>query len=202
MTGPAQPGGVAAQSAPDPSWPQDAVEVGVVVGPWGLKGMLRVVPLARDPQALLASKRWYVQPPARIQPGPVTAFPALVQVTSVKEHGDALVASVKECPDRNAAEAMKGARLFVPRSSFPSAAEGEFYWVDLIGLSVSNRQGENLGIVEDLLDTGAHSVLRVVEPTLTDAVAATERLIPFVAAYIDDVDLVSRRITVDWGLDY
>lgn len=185
-----------------PPWPQDAVEVGVVVGPWGLKGMLRVLPLARDPQALFATKQWYVQPPTRNQPGPAAAFPAQVQVTSLREHGDALVASVKECPDRTSAEALKGARLFVPRSSFPSAAEGEFYWVDLIGLAVINRQGAGLGIVQDLLDTGPHCVLRVVEPKLTDEVAAAERLIPFVAAYVDDVDLAARRIMVDWGLDY
>jgi 16S rRNA processing protein RimM len=61
---------------------------------------------------------------------------------------------------------------------------------------VVNRQGERLGVVADLLDTGAHSVLRV-QPAVGD-----ERLIPFVAAYVDDVNLAERRITVDWGLDY
>jgi 16S rRNA processing protein RimM len=69
---------------------------------------------------------------------------------------------------------------------------------------VVNREGALLGTVTDLLDTGAHSVLRVRRP---DAAAGasldeSERLIPFVAAYIDDVNLAERRITVDWGLDY
>jgi 16S rRNA processing protein RimM len=92
---------------------------------------------------------------------------------------------------------MRGARIFVPRSSFPSAASDEFYWVDLIGLQVVNREGRPLGEVLGLIDNGAHSVLRVAPPA-----AGAERLIPFVAAYIDRVDLAARRIEVDWGLDY
>ena len=103
-----------------------------------------------------------------------------------------------------AAEALRGARVFVGRSSFPTAAADEYYWVDLIGLSVVNRAGETLGQVAGLLDTGPHSVLRVApEGTPPGAAAAeAERLIPFVAAYVDAVDLQARRITVDWASDY
>ena len=108
-----------------------------------------------------------------------------------------MVAAVRDIGDRTAAEALRGARIFVPRSSFPSAASDEFYWVDLIGLQVFNRDGVLLGEVSDLIDNGAHSVLRV-----RAAPDATERLIPFVAAYVDDVSLEAKRITVDWGLDY
>ena len=91
--------------------------------------------------------------------------------------------------------AREGARVFVGRASFPTAGADEYYWVDLIGCAVVNREGADLGSVVDLLDTGAHSVLRVLQ-------GETERLIPFVAAYVDAVDLPARRITVDWGLDY
>ncbi len=66
-----------------------------------------------------------------------------------------MVATAQELPDRNAAEAMKGARVFIARSSFPTAGDGEFYWIDLIGLAVVNRQGEALGEVVGLIDTGA-----------------------------------------------
>jgi len=99
---------------------------------------------------------------------------------------------------------MKGARIFIARSSFPTAGDGEFYWIDLIGLAVANRQGEALGTVTGLLDTGAHSVLRIRRPDApVDATPeAAERLIPFVAAFIDAVDLAGQRITVDWGLDF
>jgi 16S rRNA processing protein RimM len=61
-----------------------------------------------------------------------------------------------------------------------------------------------LGTVADLIATGPQSVLRVVldAPQVEGEPAQTERLIPFVEAYVDDVDLVARRIRVDWGLDY
>ena len=182
-----------AVSSVDPAadFPADAVEVGRIVGAWGVKGWFKVQPFAADPQALFSSKRWYLRPPD----GPGAKPPPLLKITQSREHGGVVVAGAHEVPDRSAAEALKGARVFVPRASFPTAAPDEYYWVDLIGCAVSNREGADLGRVADLLETGAHSVLRVVQ-------GDTERLIPFVAAYVDTVDLPTRRITVDWGLDY
>jgi 16S rRNA processing protein RimM len=133
---------------------------------------------------------------------PATALPTQLTITQAREHGDVIVALAQEVPDRNTAEALRGTRVFVGRSSFPAPAADEFYWVDLIGLAVVNRQGESLGSVAGLLDTGAQSVLRVTPSADTGTEAAAERLIPFVAAYVDGVDLERRLITVDWGLDF
>lgn len=189
-----------ASSADDVAWPDDAVEVGRIVDAWGVKGWIKVQPYSSDPQALFSSRRWFLQPPETSRPGkPAAALPRLLKVTEAKDHGDVVVASAQEVPDRTAAEALKGARVFVSRASFPTAATDEFYWVDLIGLEVVNRQGERLGAVADLMDTGAHAVLRVVDDGAAEPV---ERLIPFVGAYVDEVDQSARRITVDWGLDY
>jgi 16S rRNA processing protein RimM len=180
--------------APDPAadaFPADAVEVGRVLGAWGIKGWFKVQPFAAEPQALFSSKRWHLRAPD----GPGKPPPPLLRVTQSREHGDGVVACAQEAPDRAAAEALKGARIFIARSSFPTPPADEFYWVDLIGCVVVNRDGAELGAVADLLDTGAHSVLRV-------ELGKAERLIPFVAAYVDHVDLQARRITVDWGLDF
>ena len=187
----------------DPPFPGDAVEVGRVLGAWGIKGWIRVQPFSADPKALFSSRRWFIQPPEGPRPAGV-ALPALLRITHSKEHGDGVVAAAQELPDRTAAEAMKGARIFIARSSFPTPSEGEYYWIDLIGLEVVNRQGERLGTVTDLFDTGAHSVLRVRRPEAPAEAKPeqAERLIPFVAAYVDQVSLAERRITVDWGLDY
>ena len=57
------------------------------------------------------------------------------------------------------AEALRGAQGFVPRSSFPTAGDDEYYWVDLIGLDVVNREGVALGRVKDLMATGPQTVL-------------------------------------------
>lgn len=185
----------------DPAWPEDAVEIGKVLDAWGVKGWIRVQPFAADPQALFSSRRWFLKPPepqgVKLPATAVAAFPPLLKVLLVKEHGDGIVAQVQDVADRNAAEALRGARIFIGRSSFPTAGKDEYYWVDLIGMTVVNREGQTLGTVAGLIDTGPHSVLR-----LAAATPAEERLIPFVGAYVDDVSLAERRITVDWGLDY
>ena len=159
--------------------------------------------LSFDPKALFSSRRWFLQSPAT--PGPRrAAMPPLLRITQAREQGSVVVATAHEVPDRLAAESLNGARVFVSRASFPTAGEGEYYWVDLLGLTVRNRDGVNLGTVADLIDTGAHSVLRVrdADAPADDSAQLAERLIPFVAAYVDSVDLAGRLICVDWGLDY
>ncbi|MBU6259047.1 MAG: ribosome maturation factor RimM [Burkholderiales bacterium] len=182
--------------------PDDAVEVGRIVGAWGIKGALKVLPYASDPQALFSSRRWYILPPEAAAGVPASKraspWPTLLRVVGAKEHGDGVVATVHDIADRDAAEALKGARVLVPRSSFPTPGDGEFYWVDLIGLAVRNRAAVELGSVVGLLETGPHCVLRV-RGAASDA---GEILIPFVDAYVDGVDLAARRITVDWEADY
>ncbi len=188
----------------EPAWPEDAVEVGRIVDAWGLKGWVKVQPFSADPQVLFSSRRWFLKPSekAGLIPSvmPAITFPSTLKITQIKEHGEVVVALAHEVGDRNAAEALRGARVFIGRSTFPKAGKDEFYWLDLIGLDVVNRQGEPLGGVVGLIDTGPHSVLRVAPAGSTSIEA--ERLIPFVAAYVDAVSIEQRLITVDWGLDY
>lgn len=184
------------------AWPDDAIEVAVVTGAWGIKGGIRLKAFSADPQALFSTKRWYWQLPVGAMADQRDRLRALEQplrVASVREQGDGLVALIHELADRDLAQLCKGLRLFVKRSSFPSAAEGEYYWVDLIGLEVHTRQGERLGAVAGLMQTGPHSVLRI--ESTDGAGKSMERLVPFVDAYVDSVDLSARRIQVDWGLD-
>ena len=202
-------------------WPEDAVEVGRVVDAWGVKGGIKVMPFSSDPQALFCTKKWFLRPAeaavgAVVRPGAATKpasavvsaaqaarlnAPRFLQVKSAREQSDIVVATCEGLDDRNAAEALKGARVFVSRSAFPTPDDGEFYWIDLIGLDVSNPQGEALGRVVDLIDTGPNSVLRLEGEAGADG-KPVERLIPFVSAYILSVSLADKRIVADWGLDY
>jgi 16S rRNA processing protein RimM len=177
--------------------PADAIEVGRIADAWGVKGWFKVLPHSADPQALFSSKRWFLQPSERGH----KAFEGtvLLRVRETKEHSDSVVARADGVEDRSSAEALRGARIFVPRSSFPTAATDEYYWVDLIGLDVVNREGVMLGQVHELLSTGPQTVL-VVE--YQHEGKPQERMIPFVAAYVDGVDLAARRISVDWQADY
>lgn len=186
--------------------PDDAIEVGRILDAWGVKGWLKILPHSTDPEALFAAKSWFLQPPdAKFRPG-FNAFTGTVSITvdEAKTHSDSVVAKVNGLDDRTAAEALRGARIFLPRSAFPAASKDEYYWVDLIGLDVVNREGVALGSVRDLMATGPHSVL-CVEYTAKqeDGTEATaERMIPFVSVYVDSVDIAGKRITVDWQPDY
>ena len=177
--------------------PADAVEVGRIADAWGVKGWFKVLPHSASPEALFSSKRWYLLPSE--QGAKTFSGTVLLRVREAKEHSDTIVASAREIDDRSAAEALKGARVFVPRSSFPTAGADEYYWVDLIGLEVVNREGLVLGRVKELLSTGPQTVLVI--DYLEDG-KAMERMIPFVSAYVDGVDLPGKRITVDWQADY
>lgn len=185
--------------------PADAVELGRVLDAWGIKGWVRIQPYSADTEALFASQDWYLQPPeARFARG-FSAFSGTVavRVAEFKPHADGLVARIEGIDDRNGAEALKGCRISLPRSAFPEPAEGEYYWVDLIGLDVVNREGEHLGVVRDLMSTGPTDVLVLEYTDTVDGEERTaERLVPFVDAYIDEVDRAHRRITADWQRDY
>ena len=173
--------------------PADAIEVGRIADAWGIKGWFKVLPHSARPEALFSSKRWFLQAPG--DSSKVFRLP----VREAKEHSDCIVAASAEVPDRTAAEALRGARVFVPRSSFPTPGDDEYYWVDLIGLSVVNREGVALGTVRELMANGPQTTLVLAAEQDGKAV---ERLIPFVAAFVDSVDLAGRLITVDWQADY
>ena len=177
--------------------PADAIEVGRIADAWGVKGWFKVISFSAQPEALFSSKRWFLLPTER----GLKTFEGVARlaIKEAKEHSDTVVASAHDVLDRTAAEALRGARIFVARSSFPTASTDEYYWVDLIGLEVFNRADEAMGTVRELLSTGPQTVL--VMDYMQDG-KLQERMIPFVSAFVDDVDLKARRIRVDWQLDY
>ncbi|MDO4769097.1 MAG: ribosome maturation factor RimM [Brachymonas sp.] len=187
--------------------PDDAVEVARVGEAWGVKGWFKVLPYSASPEAIRASKRWYVQPPER--GARHFSGTRLLRISQVKPHGDGLTAHSLDITDRNVAECLRGARVFVPRSSFPSTQADEYYWVDLIGCEVVNREGVLLGTVKELLATGPQTTLVLAAPDDAVAEAATDkkaaqvqRMIPFVSAIVDTVDVAAKRIVADWQPDY
>jgi 16S rRNA processing protein RimM len=177
--------------------PADAIEVGRILDAWGIKGWFKVLPYSADPEALFTSKRWFLLPAEK---GEKTfAGVGKLAIKEAKNHSDSVVACAHDVNDRSAADLLRGARVFVSRASFPTAQKDEYYWVDLLGLDVVNREGILLGQVRDLLSTGPQTVLVI--DYMQDG-QLLQRMIPFVAVYIDDVDLDARRILVDWQTDY
>ncbi len=197
MAAPGRPAAALPAGIEPAELPADAIEVGRIADAWGIKGWFKVLSHSADPEALFSSKRWYLQPAEK---GLKTfSGTLLLKIREAKDHSGTVVATAQEVDDRDAAEALRGARVFVPRSSFPTASADEYYWVDLIGLAVVNREGVELGTVRELLSTGPQTVL-VLEFEADGK--PQERMIPFVSAYVDAVDLPGGRITVDWQPDY
>lgn len=176
--------------------PDDLYQVGHVLDAWGVRGWVKVAP--DDPQAgaLLHAKTWWLSRPG------FEGSTKSVKVRLVRRHGGALVALLEESQDRSTAEALRGSQIAVRRTDFPPADDGEYYWTDLIGCQVRNPEGEELGVVTGLLDSAAHSILRVQIPASGPDAKPHERLIPFVDAYIASVDLTGKSIIARWDASY
>jgi 16S rRNA processing protein RimM len=175
-----------------PLVPDDLVLVGYVSGAYGVQGWVRIKPYSADADALLHAKTWWINKPALHD----------VDMLHSKMHGGDVVSQLVGVVGRDAAEALKGAEVYVARRFFPALSDDEFYWLDLIGLSVVNLQGEYLGQVNDLMDNGAHPILRVLADAPDAEKTSSEMLIPFVDQFVKTVDRTAKKITVDWGRDY
>jgi 16S rRNA processing protein RimM len=175
--------------------PSDLLVVGYVSGAYGLQGWVRIKPYSADADALLHAKTWWLGNPE--QPAQLRD----VDMMQSKPHSGDVVARLVGVGGRDAAEALRGTVVQISRKHFPSLGDGEFYWVDLIGLEVENLQGEHVGKVDGLMDNGAHPILKVSVPgDLPDT--QKEILIPFVDQYVKTVDKAANKIVADWGLDY
>lgn len=159
--------------------------MGRIAAPFGVKGWVKVQPYSEDPGALMDFESWRVGRGAQHRQYTVEA---------IQDHGNALVAKLEGIEDRDAAYALRGQEILVARRELPATGENEYYWSDLIGLTVTNREGVELGKVASLMETGAHDVLVVK--------GQREHLIPFVAAFVGKVDLKQGSVEVDWGEDY
>lgn len=161
------------------------VVMGHVRAPYGIRGWVHVAVYTEALDSLLDYPSWWLN-----LGGEWKEYAML----DAHVHGKGLVAHLQGVDDREAALALRGSEVGVPREELPAPEEDEYYWQDLVGLKVVNLQNEPLGVVADLMETGANDILVVRD--------GGERLIPFVDAVIREVDLVAGVIRVDWGLDY
>lgn len=165
--------------------PEQLVVMGRIVAPYGIKGWVKIQTFTQEQRSLLDFPLWQVGRDGEWQPWTVEA---------AKVHGAAVVAKLEGITDREQAAVLSGMRIAVSRDDFPEPAADEFYWADLIGLEVVNVAGVNLGNISRVFATGANDVL-VVE-------GERERLLPFIATVIRQVDVAGGTVTVDWDADY
>lgn len=168
------------------------VVMGEVTGAYGVRGWLKVRTYSEEPGALLGYPTWWLKG-AR-----ASAWREFEKVDG-RLHSGAVVVALAGVGTREAALALKGSEIGVPRAARPPAPTGEIYLDELIGLAVTNRAGDLLGAVAGVTEHGAHPLLRVARPPGSPG---PERLIPFVPAIVDRVDAAGGTIEVDWGADY
>ena len=157
----------------------------------GLRGAVRVHPFADDPGTWAAMPYWWL---GREEPSHDPW--RQIKVIACREQSGMLVVSLEGVDDRNSAEILQGSMVGAPRNALPVPPENEYYWADLIGLEVINTHGLSLGKVHRLIETTANDVLCV------EAEEGKERLLPFVASVVLDVNFPEQRITVDWEADW
>lgn len=159
--------------------------MGRISAPHGVKGWIKVQPFTAEARSLLDYRTWWI--------GEEDGWHEHA-LASGKTHGGMVLARLEGCDDREAAAALKGGTVAIARAALPAARADEYYWADLIGLRVVNADEQDLGRVTAVMQTGANDVLVVGE--------RRERLIPFIAQVIRDVDPGAGVIRVNWGADY
>lgn len=168
------------------------IKVAELKKPYGIHGWLWVFSFTEDREAIFDMQPWVIN----------TAMgQKTLTVKNWRQQGKGYVVQLSEVPDRNIAETMFGVSIWAEKDNLSALAEDEYYWADLIGLTViSQSENVSLGRVKELFETGAHAIM-VVEPT-ADSVDGEERLIPWHKQTIGDVNLLDNTIRVDWGSDY
>lgn len=165
-----------------PQW----VAMGYIKGAFGIRGWVKTATDTEYVDSLLDYPEWQLRKDDHI----VSAM-----VESGKVVGGELQVKFVGVDDRDQAHALRGYTIEIRRNDFAPTKADEYYWADLVGLSVFNRSGICLGKVSKLMETGAHDVL-VIDGEYGNM------LIPFVSHFIDQVDVAAGRIEADWEADY
>jgi 16S rRNA processing protein RimM len=162
------------------------VVIGAILGPFGVRGWIKVRSHTDPPENILRYSPWFIAEQGGISER---------KVLDGRRQGNVVVARVEGITDRDQAALLQRAEISVPRHRFPPLKRGQYYWADLIGLEVRTTEGVVLGIVANMMETGANDVMEVR--------GERERLIPFVAGqFVKEVRLDDGVVIVDWDPEF
>ena len=163
------------------------LHVGKISGVFGIKGWVKVFSFTGYREDILQYSPWLLKK---------NGVTKTIEIVTGQLQNQLVVAQIKGIDDRNAAEALMGWEIFIDKSQLPAAKQNEYYWSDLIGLQVENTEGVVLGVIDNLLETGANDVIIVQGEERQHA-------IPFLQPQIVlEVDLAARKMRVDWDADF
>ena len=172
---------------------QQWVPVGKLNGLFGVKGWLKVFSNTQPKENILTYSPWYLKRDGQWQE---------FKLLSGKSHGKGVIAHLAGCDDRDIAATLIGSEIAIKREQLAAPASGEYYWNDLIGLSVKNLEDIELGKISSMLETGANDVI-VVKGEKEATGKKRERLIPFVfEEVIQEINLEQGFMIVDWDAEF
>lgn len=157
-----------------------------VVGAFGVRGEVKLQSFTDPLKQVLKYQPWILVHNGQEK-----------EITEVRarETNKGLTVFFPDIDDRDVAEALTGAEVWVPRSRLPAPKNGEYYWIDLEGMQVNNLEGVDFGKVSHLFNNGANDVMFVQGERV--------RLLPFVMDdYIKNIDFDAQTILVDWEADF
>ena len=168
-----------------PSQIDGLVKVGDIVGLFGVKGWLKIHSYTRPRQDIFGYDRWMLGQDGKW---------SRVVPRQGKVQGKGLIVELEGVSDRDQAATLLGAEIAIERDQLPTLPKGEFYWQDLEGLRVEDQQGQLLGVVKHLFETGANDVM-VVQ-------GDKEHLIPYIDSVVLEVNTDAGLIRVDWDREF
>ena len=170
----------------------DHVLIARIGAAYGIKGWVKLISFS-SPKANILNYQHYWTP----QGSSLVEF----EIDKCKAQGKGFVAHIKDCDDRSQTQEFTGKDLYIEKALLPELDVDEYYWHQLPGLRVQTLSGDDLGVVDHLLETGANDVLVVKADELS--VDNEERLIPYLLEQvIESIDTDRSLIKVDWERDY
>ncbi len=165
------------------------IQLGTIQGVFGIKGWLKIYSFCRPKEQILDYAKWQLR-----KPGNANVY----ELQEGKLHSNKVVAKLNNIDDRTLAESLVHSEIWIAKIELPDLVDNEFYWFQLEGLTVITVDGEQLGRVKKMMETGANDVIVV-----KDEIDKEEILIPYVREQVvKRVDLEKKTITVDWQKDY
>jgi 16S rRNA processing protein RimM len=170
---------------------EDLIVLGKITSVHGVRGEVKIYSFTDPIDNLLDYSPWTLKREGEVKQ---------VELVSGRLQGKILVAKLKGLDDREVARTFAGFDICVPRALLPDLDDGEFYWHQLEGLKVIDLQGQLLGRLDHLLETGANDVM-VVKPC-PGSLDDRERLLPYTEQCVQQVDLAAGEMRVDWDADF
>ena len=172
----------------------DIIVVGRLGRSFGVKGWQVLQSFTAPPENILQYSPWY------LQRSPEGSWQELAERVC-HPHKNGHLVRLKHIENPEDAHAYSGSFIGVPRDALSlvdnddETADAEYFWHDLVGCEVYNREDVYLGRVDHLIETGAHDVLIVKSDE-------GNHLIPFHEPYLQNIDLTAKRISVEWQVDW